>query len=337
MRPAPPPILSVIIVNWNVRDLLRRALGSIYAAWGKQHGLEIIVVDNGSQDGSQAMILEEYPQVRLVPNTTNRGFGCANNQGLAWANGEYLLVLNPDTHIEGNALHELVNYAVAHPEVGMLGPQLLWPDGKVQSSRRRFPTLPMLFLESTWLQALAPRPWLRNYYVEDQPDDITQNVDWITGAAMLTRRAIVEQVGEFDEDFFMYSEELDWCRRIKAAGWQIVYHPRAKIVHHEGKSSTQVVAARHIYFQSSKVHYTRKYHGLWAAESLRFWLMTQYIGQMALEGAKWLVGHRRDLREARLRAYRQVLHSRLKQRGPAGSEPDLLASASSSCTTLKVE
>ena len=308
-----PPHLSIIIVNWNVRELLQRALASIYASWGGQAGLDVIVVDNGSQDGSRAMLRELYPHVRLVANPGNLGFGRANNQGLALAQGDYVLILNPDTHIAGQALHEMVNYAAAHPDVGMIGPQLLWPDGSTQSSRRRFPTLPLLFLESTWLQSLAPRRWLQHYYVADQPDDVTQDVDWITGAAMLTRHTVIEQIGGFDEDFFMYSEELDWCRRIKAAGWRVVYHPKAQIVHHEGKSSEQVIAARHIYFQSSKVHYARKYHGALAAESLRLWLMTQYGGQMMLEGAKWLVGHRRTLRVARLRAYRQVLHSRLRQ------------------------
>ncbi len=315
------PLLSVIIVSWNVRALLRQALASLYASWGPRPGLEVIVVDNASTDGSAALVAADFPQVRLIANATNRGFTGGNNQGLDVARGDYLLVLNPDTEIIGDALQQLVDYLDAHPDVGMVGPQLLNPDGSVQSSRRRLPTLPILFLESTWLQWLAPRRLLRRYYVADRPADREQPVDWITGAAMATRRAVWEQVGGFDEGFFMYSEELDWCRRIGAAGWRVVYLPSAQIIHHEGKSSEQVVLARHIHFQTSKIRYTRKYHGAGWAALLRYWLLGQYLWQLGLEGIKWLLGHRRDLRAARLAAYRQVLRHGLH--GRTGCQPVL--------------
>lgn len=305
-------VLSVIIVNWNVRDLLHRALASVYASWDDQPGLEVIVVDNASRDDSVAMVRADFPQVHVIANNENRGFPAGNNQGLAAATGDFLLLLNPDTEIIADALPHMVNYLQTHPGAGMLGPQLLNPDGSVQSSRRRFPILPVLFLESTWLEKLAPRKLLRYYYAQEQPDDAIQDVDWITGAAMLTRREVVTQVGGMDEGFFMYSEELDWCRRIREAGWRVVYFPEARIIHHEGKSSEQVVAARHIYFQSSKVRYTRKYHGQTVAELLRLWLLAQYVWQIGVEGVKWLIGHRRDLRAARIAAYRQVLRSKLR-------------------------
>lgn len=308
--------LSVIIVSWNVRDLLRRALLSIFAAWGARDGLEVIVVDNASTDGSVAMLRDEFPHVSVIANADNLGFTRATNQGLAAAHGAQLLLLNPDTEIVGDALHTLSDYAKGHPAAGMLGPQLLNPDGTLQSSRRRFPTLPVLFLESTWLQGLAPRKLLRQYYLEDQPDEVCQPVDWITGAAMFTRREVVAQVGGMDERFFMYSEELDWCRRIKAAGWDIHYIPAARIIHHEGKSSEQVVAARHIHFQTSKVQYARKYHGVFIAELLRLWLLGQYVWQTGLEAAKWALGNRRPLRAARIAAYCCVLRSGLRCRHP---------------------
>jgi N-acetylglucosaminyl-diphospho-decaprenol L-rhamnosyltransferase len=305
-------LLSVIIVSWNVRDLLERALASVYASWKGRPGLEIIVVDNASHDDSVAMLRATFPEAQVIANTANRGFTGGNNQGLAAATGDFLLLLNPDTEVVADALPRMVEYIRSHPDVGMAGPQLLNPDGSVQSSRRRLPTLPVLFLESTWLEKLAPRKLLRYYYAQEQPDDLVQDVDWITGAAMLTRREAVAQVGGMDEGFFMYSEELDWCRRIREAGWRVVYFPEARIVHHEGKSSEQVVPARHIYFQSSKVRYTRKYHGNAVAELLRLWLLAQYVWQIGVEGAKWLSGHRRDLRAARLAAYRQVLRSGLR-------------------------
>ncbi len=304
--------LSVIIVSWNVRDLLQRAVTSVYASWGERPGLEVIVVDNASCDGSVAMLQDSFPQATVVANAENRGFTGGNNQGLALADGEFLLLLNPDTEVIGDALPRMVTYLRQHPEVGLLGPQLLNADGSVQSSRRHFPTLPILFLESTWLEKFALRRWLRHYYAQEQPDNMIQEVDWVTGAAMLARREIIAQVGGLDEGFFMYSEELDWCRRIRQAGRRIVYFPEARIIHYEGRSSEQVIPARHIHFQSSKIRYTRKYHGAFVAELLRRWLLAQYVWQIGVEGLKWLIGHRRDLRAARIVAYRQVLKSKLR-------------------------
>jgi len=339
--------LSVVIVSWNVRDLLRRCLHSTIkgrptvgrsdAAHSTAEGvgarsprpgaaahptlanpqhcrLEIIVVDNASADGSVEMVRAEFPRVRLIANADNRGFPAANNQGLAVAQGRYVLLLNPDTEVVGDALAGMVAYADAHPDVGVVGPQLLNPDGSVQSSRRRFPTLATALLESTWLQPYAPRGVLERYYVLDRPDDEVQDVDWVKGAALMARAEAVQQVGLMDEDFFMYSEELDWCRRFREAGWRVVYLPSAQIVHYEGKSSEQVVPARHIHFQTSKVHYFRKHHGVIVAEALRLFLLGNYVWQLGLEGAKWLVGHRRSLRAQRVAAYRRVLASGLRSR-----------------------
>lgn len=305
------PDLSIIIVNWNVRDLLRRCLHSILAnVPGGQ--LEIIVVDNGSTDGSAEMVRTEFPLVRLIANPDNRGFPAANNQGLEVARGRYVLLLNPDTEVVGDALATMAAFADAHPDVGILGPQLLNPDGSVQSSRRRFPTLLTALFESTWLQPYAPRRLLEHYYVLDCPDDEVQDVDWVTGAALMARREAVKQVGPLDEGFFMYSEELDWCRRFREAGWRVVYLPTARIVHYVGKSSEQVLPARHIHFQTSKVRYFRKYHGPLAAGVLRWFLLGNYAWQIGLEGAKWLLGHKRPLRAGRIKAYWQVVCSGLR-------------------------
>ena len=306
--------LSIVIVNWNVRDLLRRCLASVLRPDPARPGrltLQVIVVDNASTDDSVAMLRAEFPQVQVIVNAANRGFAFANNQGIAVAQGRYVLLLNPDTEVLGDALATLVRYMDAHPDVGIAGPQLLHPDGRIQSSRRRFPNLPILFLESTWLECLAPKGLLRRYYVLDQPDDATLDVDWIMGAAMLARRAAIRQTGGMDDGFFMYSEELDWCRRVKAAGWRIVYHPAAQIVHHVGKSSEQAVPARHINFQRSKIYYTKKHHGPWVARALRLYLLTLYAGQLGLEALKGLLGHKRALRRQRTRAYWQVLKSGL--------------------------
>ena len=310
--------LTIVIVSWNVRDLLRRCLSSVFEARRSASGIlepraEVIVVDNASTDGSLEMVRSEFPQVRLLANPENRGFTAANNQGLALSQGRYLLLLNPDTEIVGDALATMLGFLETHPQVGALGPQLLYPDGSRQSSRRRFPTFATALVESTVVQEWWPdNRILRRYYITDTPDDAVQPVDWVVGACLLVRREIYEQVGALDEGFFMYSEELDWCRRIKAAGWEIVYLPTATVIHHEGKSSEQVVPARHIYFQSSKVRYFRKHHGSFQAETLRWFLQVTYLYQLAREGLKWMVGHKRPMRVERIRAYRQVLRSGLR-------------------------
>lgn len=307
-----PPDLSIVIVAWNVRDLLRDCLDSIDKAPPSDLHVEAIVVDNASTDGTAAMLRECYPHVHLIEAGRNTGFSGGNNLGIVASRGRCVLLLNPDTVVLGNALGAMVSYLDNHPEVGALGPQLLNEDGSVQSSRRRFPTLWTAVFESTWLQPVAPRRVLDSYYMRDCADSQAVPVDWVQGAALLVRREVIAQVGGLDEGFFMYSEELDWQRRIKAAGWQIVYYPEAQVVHYGGRSSDQVAAQRHIYFQSSKVRYFRKHHGVLAGFAVRIILLTNYAWQIALEAAKWLVGHRRPLRAERIRAYCAVLRSGLK-------------------------
>ena len=274
--------------------------------------VEVIVVDAASADGSADMVRAEFPAVRLIAEAENLGYTRGNNLGLRAANGRYLLILNPDTQVVGEGLAQMVAYMEAHPQVGVLGPQLIHPDGAIQSTRRRFPTLITAFFESTWLQPRAPRSVLDRYYALDLPDDAVAEVDWVMGAALLARREAYAQVGGFDEGFFMYSEEVDWCRRMKMAGWQVVYFPLARVIHHAGRSSEQVPAATHIRFNASKVRYFRKYHGALAAEVLRGFLLGNFAFQLALEAAKWLIGSKRSLRAARTAAYWQVMRSGLK-------------------------
>jgi hypothetical protein len=302
--------LSVVILNWNVCDLLDRCLASIRS---ERFRIETIVVDNASSDDSVAMVHSKYADVIVIASPINRGFTGGNNLGIAASQGRYVMVLNPDTEIIGDALDRIIAFLGGHADVGALGPQLLNPDRSIQSSRRRFPTATTGFFESTWLQGIAPRGLLRRYYMDDVPPDMLQEVDWVTGACTIFRRSVLDQIGLYDEaNFFMYSEELDLCRRVKSAGWKIVYLPEAKVMHHIGKSSEQVVAARHIHFQTSKVHYFRKYHGRLAAAALRLFLLGSYLWQIALESIKGLLGSRRDLRRQRVQVYWQVVRSRLK-------------------------
>lgn len=306
--------LSVVIVSWNVRELLRDCLRSIERTRGEL-AVEVIVVDSASTDGSPAMVAAEFPQVTLIAANENVGFPRGNNMGIAKAHGRYILLLNPDTILHENALVHMVDYLENHLDVGVVGAQLLNEDGSVQSSRRRFPTLTTAFFESTWLQSRAPQHILHRYYALDIADDQTADVDWVMGACLMTRQEIARTVGGLDEGYFMYSEELDWCRRIKMAGWRVVYLPTAQVTHYQGKSSEQVVAQRHIYFNRAKLRYFRKYHGRVPALILRLFLLLNYLAQMALEAGKGVVGHKRPLRWQRVHAYWLVLRSGLR---PAG-------------------
>jgi N-acetylglucosaminyl-diphospho-decaprenol L-rhamnosyltransferase len=319
--------LSIIIVNWNVCELLRQCLVSLSAAaflnehepyvWHLKSQpscrFEIIVVDSASTDDSVDMMRREFPHVFLYASKTNLGYTGGNNLGMTKSRGRFFLLLNPDTQVLNQTLEHMISFFDNHPDVGVLGPKLLYPDGRVQSSRRRFPTLGTALIESTFLQKWFPNhPLLHRYYVHDQSDDTTSTVDWVNGSCILVRKKVVDQVGMLDEGFFMYSEELDWQKRIREAGWQIAYLPTAQVIHYEGKSSEQVVAFKHIRFQKSKVRYFYKHHGKRTGEIIRVWLLFNYSYEWTVEALKWLVGHKRDMRHQRMLIYAQILKTGLK-------------------------
>jgi N-acetylglucosaminyl-diphospho-decaprenol L-rhamnosyltransferase len=304
--------LSIIIVSWNVCTLLEACLESIVGGQTAGYAIEIIVVDSASRDGSVQMIQQKYPQVKLLRQPVNLGYTRCNNIGLDVATGRYMLLLNPDTEVIGDALATMMAYMDTNPAVGVIGPHTLNSDGTTQSTRRRFPTLAVGLVESTWLQPYAPQIILNHYYVNDAADDAIVEVDWVQGSALMARREVYAQIGEMDEGYTMYSEELDWCKRAKDNGWRVVYFGQAQITHHGGKSSEQVTARKHIHFQESKLRYFRKYHGWAAAQLLRLFLLVSYVGQIILEGGKSLLGHKRALRQERIRTYWEVLRSGLK-------------------------
>jgi N-acetylglucosaminyl-diphospho-decaprenol L-rhamnosyltransferase len=313
--------VSVIIVNWNVSLLLERCLASILrdahprspGIWqlpSSGHGFEVLVVDSASSDGSPEMVRALYPGVRLYASTVNLGYTGGNNLGIRESRGRYLLLLNPDTEITGHAMEQMASFLERTPRVGVVGPQLRYADGSVQPSRRRLPTLRTAFVDSTFLEKWFPNhPELRRYKVLDLPPDEGGLVDWLVGACLLVRREVVDEVGYLDEGYFMYSEELDWQKRIRDAGWEIAYLAAAQVIHYEGKSSEQAGAATHIRFSHSKIRYFRKHHGPHAAKLVRWWLVLNYVYEWSVEALKWALGHRRDLRRARVKTYAEVLRS----------------------------
>ena len=304
------PTLSIVIVSWNVAELLIGCLRSIAATCPA--GTEVIVVDSASSDQTITRVQAEFPSVTLLAQSTNVGFTRGTNIGLAEAHGDFLMLLNPDTELLDDAAEAMIAALHNDPTIGIVGPRTLNPDGSDQSTRRRFPTFQTAIFESTWLQACAPRGLLDTYYARDIACEATAPVDWAQGSCLLARRDVYSAIGGLDEGFVMYSEELDWCRRAKDAGWGVLYLGSARILHHGGQSSAQVPARTHILFNQSKLRYFRKYHGRAAAATLRLILLANFAVQLVLEGVKGLLGHKRDLRRQRVGIYWQVLRSGLR-------------------------
>ncbi len=252
--------ISVVIVSWNTRDLLSRCVASVIRqAEEASLQVEIIVVDNASSDGTTDFLKQEYPGVTVIALQVNRGFAAANNLGIASARGATLLLLNPDTDMLPGSLFALQQGLHASPRVGMVGARLLNPDGSLQSAGYRFPGLVQTFLD---IFPVHPRLVGSQLNGRMPPGDGLSPfaIDHPLGACMLVRRAVIEQVGMLDDQFFMYSEEIDWCRRIKAAGWTILTVPAARVIHYGGQSTGQMLDAMFLHLHRSRNRYFRRYH-----------------------------------------------------------------------------
>lgn len=262
--------VAIIIVSWNVRGYLSNCLQSVYVALqqGQLKG-DVWVVDNGSTDGTQAYIRSIFPTVHLIANEGNPGFGAANNQGMAAVResmGEdgprYYLLLNPDTVVRPSALRQLVNWLDANPRVGMVGPRLIYGNGRFQHSAFAFPGLWQLLFEFVPVPArLYETPlngrYPRRYFESDSPPFA---IDHPLGAAMMVRRDVAEATHGFDEAFFMYCEEIDWCMRIREAGWGIFTVPSAEIIHYGGESTRQIRAQSVINLWESRARLYNKHY-----------------------------------------------------------------------------
>jgi len=251
--------LSVIIVNWNTRDLLKLCLESIPAKT-RRIFYEIIVIDNASSDGSAEMVERDFPEVRLIKNKENRGFGRANNQGLSGAKGKYILFLNSDVAVNEGCLDELFDFMEKNPSVGASSCQLTFPDGSLQHSCRTFPTFKVFFLMLLGFRQLFPRmKMFRDYLMLDWDHGDVREVDQIMGSFMLVRKDVLDGIGSFDERYWMYFEEVDLCLRMKKAGWKIVHYPYVSAIHFLSRSSQQWEKRKRVReFQTSMLKYFRK-------------------------------------------------------------------------------
>ena len=251
--------VSIIIVNWNTRDILDNSLKSVY---GQTSGIafEIIVIDNASTDGSVKMIKTEFPQVILVGNAENRGFAAANNQGMEISQGRYILLLNSDTIILDNAIKKTVDVADSKEQAGIIACRVLNPDRSLQLTCSMFPSILNMFLWITYLHKLFPhnRFFCREHMTWWNYDD-TREVDVVFGCFMLVRHEALEQVGTMDEQYFMYFEETDLCWRFKKSGWKVMFTPCAEIVHLGGSSSGQVKSEMMLYWKKSMLLFYKKH------------------------------------------------------------------------------
>jgi hypothetical protein len=226
-------------VNWNTKDILRGCLTSVYECAGAVD-YEIIVVDNGSTDGSVDMVKNDFPAVILIENCENRGFAAANNQGIAVAKGRYVLLLNSDTIVLENCIAKTVRFVDTNPKAAVVGCRVLNPDHTLQPSCFMFPSILNLLLRCTYLYKIFPQNKFfgRENMTWWDASNVSE-VDYIRGCFMLVRREAIERVGIMDERFFMYSEETDWCYRFKKSGWNVFFVPNADIIHFLGESSKQ--------------------------------------------------------------------------------------------------
>jgi len=253
--------LSVVTVNYRSLDPLLECLGSLPAA-AAGLSFETVVVDNEQGSRVRATLAQAFPAASVIENAENVGYARAVNQGIAATGGAFVLVLNPDCVFHEGSLRALVDYLRAHPTAAVAGPQITGPDGKLEYSARSFPDhTTLLFNRYSLLTRLFPNnPYSRRYLLSDWDHTSVRSVDWLSGACLLVRRAAIEKVGPMDEAFFMFNEDVDWCRRMKLAGYEVVFVPDARIVHRIGASRSKV-AAKVIYERHRGMsYYFHKHH-----------------------------------------------------------------------------
>jgi GT2 family glycosyltransferase len=249
--------LSIVIVNWNTRDLLATCLESVFASAGRGE-LEVFVVDNASTDGSVPMIRERFPQVNLIENQANLGFAHANNQAIQHCQGRYVLLLNSDTQVVGNALEVLEAFMEDHPRAGASGARLLNADGSLQPSCQPMLTPAREFWHLIFMDNVIR--WT-TYGADFWKSSMARQVEVIKGACLMLRHEALSEVGLLDESYFMYTEEVDLCFRLARAGWQLWWVPAAQVVHFGEASSRQVAQAMYVQLYRSKVQFYRKFGG----------------------------------------------------------------------------
>lgn len=298
--------VSVLIVNWNVRDLLASCLDSLFR---EEHSFsfDVWLVDNASTDGSVEMLQTLFPQVHLIENQTNPGFAQGNIQAYARCSGRYVLLLNPDTLLQPGALETLYQHMEAHAQVAGVGPDLRNPDGTRQMGCYPFPTL----TRELWHLLHGDQFLAYGIYPVDRWDTTTiRDVDVIQGACLLLRRSALNEVGFLDADYFMYTEEVDLCYRLKQAGWQIVWLPAALVTHFGGQSTHQAAETMFLRLYESKIIFFRKQYGHFSVFAYKAILLVASVIRIGFSPLVWLLnpGKRSEIKVL-ANYYRQLLVS----------------------------
>jgi len=255
-------MVSVIIVSWNARNYLEQCLTSLTEEVCRC-SMEIIVVDNASADGSPECVESRFPHVRLIRSGANLGFAKGNNLGIAHSKGRYLCLVNSDVKVLKDCITRLVDYCEQHPHVGMVGPRIMGGDGKLQRSCRGFPGLWNMLCRALALDTLFPRAGaFCGYALSHWSHDTTTPVDILSGCFWLVRRDAVDQLGGLDEGFFMYGEDMDWCRRFWSGGWSLIFVPDAVAIHYGGASSANAPVRFAVELQKADLRYWRKHYNV---------------------------------------------------------------------------
>jgi hypothetical protein len=304
------PDLTLSIVSYHVADELRDCLSSALEA-APRHTIEVLVVDNASGPATHA-VLDDFEidgRVRSIRNAENRGFAAANNQALRQASGRYFMLLNPDCRVLDDALSVLVEAMDADPQIGACAPQLLDEDGEVSASCRQLPTLESAFWHLSYMDKLFPNaPRIGAYMMGDFDHQEDRDVDQPQGAALLFDRKLLAEIGELDERFFLYFEEVDWCRRVLGTGRRIRFLSSSRVQHLAGRSADQVWGRAIHHFFESMIRYYRKAHGPWSANAVK----TMVIGGAALRMGAWTLMSKKlgltpEVRRSRIKAFTKIL------------------------------
>ncbi len=296
--------MTIVIVSWNTCNILRDCLRSVFEQLGNL-ACEVIVVDNASADDSVQMVKREFPDVRVIENTENRGFAGANNQGMAVAQGRYVLLLNSDTIVLEEALAKTVAFADAHAEAAVVGCRVLNADRTLQASCFMFPTVLNMLLSATYLYKLLPK---NRFFGRERmtwwDKNDAREVDVISGCFMLVRQDAMKQVGLMDDSFFMYAEETDWCYRFKKAGWKNMYTPDGSIIHLGGQSTALVPASMTVQLRLSVLKFMRKHRSFATCLFARLLVTLFFLLRVPVWLAIWAcVPRKREVSRTKLAGY----------------------------------
>ncbi len=317
------PILSIVIVNYETPDYTIECLKSIHAN-APRCNFEVIIIDNGSQDKSSERIREVFPEVILIQTGSNLGFSRANNLGINNARGNFVLLLNSDTKILDNSLDRMLDYLLANPQVGAVGPRQLDGKGQLQLSWGSFPTL----VSEIWRKMMHHRLSINDLKIRDYLEEKYSgfsDVDWVSGSCLMARKDALTSAGLFDGHFFMYYEDVDLCQRIKDRGWRISYNSDIVIIHYGGVSAQKNLLRVLVEYRHSQIYFTRKYYGLGGVVVLKYLLLMKSLANFSRFGFIYLLDRimRRKAQDsfAKLLLSKKTIELVFK---PERSNPDLL-------------